>query len=156
MTQIKTGSLFIFCLFLICWTSFVALALIPVLYCILMPVTRGGCDTIQRRELIPQSFYLFWTILHKYIPCRSVRWYCIALRLKPGLHLHANVNDACGQSRGRMYSTFVHYLAFAEAANRPYINVLYANSLWCTDSWQIALGCLPNIRRIAALFASPQ
>ncbi len=28
-------------------------------------------------------------------------------------------------SRGRMYGTLVYCSAFAEAANRPYINVLY-------------------------------
>ncbi len=48
-----------------------------------------------------------------------------------------------------MYGTFVHCLALVEAANRPYINILYTNSLWSTDSQQIAFGCSPNIRRIA-------
>ncbi len=33
--------------------------------------------------------------------------------------------------------------------NRPYINVLYANSLWCTDSWRIAFGCSPNVHHTA-------
>ncbi len=49
--------------------------------------------------------------------------------------------------RGRTYDTFVHCLAFAEAANRPYRNVLYANSLWSTNSRWIAFGYSPNIRR---------
>ncbi len=53
------------------------------------------------------------------------------------------------ERRGRTYGTFVHCSAFAEAANRPYINILYANSLWNTDSWWIAFGCLPNICRTA-------
>ncbi len=58
--------------------------------------------------------------------------------LKPGLHLHANGTwtDACGRERSRMYGTFVHCLAFTEAANRPFINVLYENFLWCTDRQQ--------------------
>ncbi len=49
----------------------------------------------------------------------------------------------------RMYGTFVHCSAFAEAANRPNINVLYANSLWSTESRQIAFGCSQNICRTA-------
>ncbi len=53
--------------------------------------------------------------------------------LKLGLHLHANgmqmgITQA-DESRGRMYGIFVHCLAFVEAENRRYINVLYANSL---------------------------
>ncbi len=48
-----------------------------------------------------------------------------------------------------MVHTFVHCLAFAEAANRPYSNILYGNSLWYTDSRRIAFGCLPNIHRTA-------
>ncbi len=51
--------------------------------------------------------------------------------------------------RGRMYSTFLHCLAFAEASNRPYINVLNVNSLWSTGSRWIRFGCLPNVRRTA-------
>ncbi len=53
------------------------------------------------------------------------------------------------KSRGRMFGKFVHCSTFAKAANRSYINVLHANSLWCTDSWRIAFGCSPNIRRTA-------
>ncbi len=63
--------------------------------------------------------------------------------LKPGLH-----NCECErcmwtrhERRGRMYGTFLHCLAF--------INVLYANSLWNTNSWLIAFGCSPNIRHTA-------
>ncbi len=44
---------------------------------------------------------------------------------------------------------FVDCSVFAEAANRPYINVLYANSPWCTNSQRIAFGCLPNVRCMA-------
>ncbi len=44
---------------------------------------------------------------------------------------------------------FVDFLAFAEALNRPYINVLYMNSLWCTDSRRTAFGCSPNVCRTA-------
>ncbi len=46
-------------------------------------------------------------------------------------------------------SKFVDCSAFAEAVNRPYINILYVNSLWGTDSRQIAFGCSPNIRHTA-------
>ncbi len=53
------------------------------------------------------------------------------------------------EKRGRMYGTFIHCSAFAEAANRPYINVLYTNSLWSTDSRQIAFGCSLNVHRTA-------
>ncbi len=53
------------------------------------------------------------------------------------------------ERRGRMCGTFVHFSAFAEAANRPYINVSYANSLWYTDSWRTAFGCSPNIHHTA-------
>ncbi len=49
--------------------------------------------------------------------------------------------------RGRMYGTFVHCLAFAEAVNRPYINVLIVNSLWSINSRQIVLGFSLNICR---------
>ncbi len=34
---------------------------------------------IHYRELVPHSFDLFWTTLHKYVPYRSVRWCCVAL-----------------------------------------------------------------------------
>ncbi len=47
-----------------------------------------------------------------------------------------------------MYGTFVHCSTFAETANRPYINVSYANSLWCTNSRRIAFSCSSNIRRM--------
>ncbi len=67
----------------------------------------------------------------------------ILCSLKPCLHLNAN------ERRGRMYVTFVHWSALVEAANRPYINILYANSLWSTDSWWIAFGCSLNVRRTA-------
>ncbi len=73
--------------------------------------------------------------------------------LKLGLHLHANEMRTqmthVDKRQGRTYVTFVHCLAFAEATNRPYINVLYANSLWCTDSRRIAFGCSPNVRHTA-------
>ncbi len=46
--------------------------------------------------------------------------------IKPGLHL--NANDVCGQEV-RQNIRYIRTLAFAEAANRPYINVLYMNSL---------------------------
>ncbi len=53
------------------------------------------------------------------------------------------------ERRGRMYGTFVHCSAFAEAANRPDINILYVNFLWSTDRRQITFRCSLNIRRIA-------
>ncbi len=62
---------------------------------------------------------------------------------------NVNANNTCTQSRGRMYGTFVHCSAFTDAANRPYINILYANSLWCTDSQRIAFDCSPNVCRTA-------
>ncbi len=43
---------------------------------------------------------------------------------------------------------FVHCSAFAEASNKPHINVLNANSLWSTDSQRIAFGCLLNVCHI--------
>ncbi len=67
--------------------------------------------------------------------------------LKPGLHL--NTNNTCGWESKQNVCTFVHRSAFAEAANQPYINVLYANFFWCTDSRRIAFGYSPNTRRTA-------
>ncbi len=67
------------------------------------------------------------------------------LFVKAGLHWNANMNAACENDAYVHVSKFVDCSAFAEAANRPYINVLYANSLWCTDSQRIAFGCLPNV-----------
>ncbi len=66
--------------------------------------------------------------------------------LKAGLHRNANTNAACENNVYVYVGKFVDCLAFAKAANRPYINVLYANYLWCTDSRQITFGCSPNIR----------
>ncbi len=63
--------------------------------------------------------------------------------------LHRNANAACENDAYVHVDKFVDCSAFAEAANWPYINVLYANSLWCTDSWRIAFGCSPNIRHTA-------
>ncbi len=73
------------------------------------------------------------------------------LKVKTGLHLHANGMRITHVDvrRGKMYGTFVHCSAFAEAANRPYINLLYVNFLWCTDSRRIVFGCLPNVCRTA-------
>ncbi len=47
--------------------------------------------------------------------------------------------------RGRINGTFIHCSAFAEASNRPYINILNVNSLWSTDSRLIEFCCLPNV-----------
>ncbi len=69
--------------------------------------------------------------------------------VKAGLHRNANTNAACENDVFVHVGKFVDCLAFVEAANRPYINILYANSLWCTDSRQIAFGCSPNIRHTA-------
>ncbi len=43
--------------------------------------------------------------------------------------LHRNANAACENDVYVYVGKFVDCWAFAEAANRPYINVLYANSL---------------------------
>ncbi len=72
-----------------------------------------------------------------------------SISLKAGLHQNANTNAACENDAYVHVCKFVDCSAFAEAANRPYINVLYANSLWCTDSRRIAFGCLPNVRHTA-------
>ncbi len=74
---------------------------------------------------------------------------CQPVHLKAGLHRNANTNAACENNAYVHVGKFVDCTAFAEAANRPYINVLYVNSLWCTDSRRIAFGCLPNIRHTA-------
>ncbi len=71
------------------------------------------------------------------------------LRLKAGLHRNANTNAACENDAYVHVGKFLDCSAFAEAANRPYINVLYANSLWCTDSWRKAFGCSPNVHHTA-------
>ncbi len=74
-------------------------------------------------------------------------------KVKLGLHLNANgtwmQTTHADESWGRIYGTFIHCSAFAEAANRSYINVLYTNSLWCTDSRWIAFNCSLNIRHTA-------
>ncbi len=75
---------------------------------------------------------------------------CIAysiwtVHLKMGLHRNANRNAACENEAYVRVGKFVDCSAFAEAANRPYINVLYANSFLCTDSRRIAFGCSPNV-----------
>ncbi len=80
----------------------------------------------------------------------SIFKHCIFIELRT--HISSRVHIWMGtthadESRGRMYGTFVHCLAIAKEANRPYINILYANSLWCTDSWQIAFSCSPNVFR---------
>ncbi len=49
------------------------------------------------------------------------------LRMKAGLH--RNANAACENDAYVYVGKFVDCWAFAEAANRPYINLLYANSL---------------------------
>ncbi len=58
-----------------------------------------------------------------------------------------NTNDAWG--RAARQNVWYILTLFVEAANRSYINVLYTNCLWCTDSRWIAFSCLPNIRRTA-------
>ncbi len=49
--------------------------------------------------------------------------------VKASLHRNANTNAACENDTYVHVGKFVDCSAFAEAANRPYINVLYANSL---------------------------
>ncbi len=49
-------------------------------------------------------------------------------RFKAGLHRNANTNAACENNAYVHAGKFVDCSAFAEAANRPYINILYANS----------------------------
>ncbi len=65
--------------------------------------------------------------------------------LKAGLHWNANTNAECENDVYVHVGKFVDCSAFAEAVNQPYINVLHANSIWCTDSRRIAFGCLPNV-----------
>ncbi len=57
--------------------------------------------------------------------------------------------ERCMRREMRQNVWYIHTLcsAFAKAANRPYINILYANSLWSTDSRRIAFGCLQNVHR---------
>ncbi len=40
-----------------------------------------------------------------------------------------HMNDICRREVRQIHGTFVHHSAFSKAANRPYIDVLYANSL---------------------------
>ncbi len=69
--------------------------------------------------------------------------------INAGLHRNANTNAACKNDAYVHVGKFIDCLAFVEAANQPNINVLYANSLWCTDSRRIAFGCLPNVHHTA-------
>ncbi len=79
------------------------------------------------------------------------RWYDVKRAwietVKAGLH--RNTNAACENNAYVYVGKLVDCWAFTEAANRPYINVLYANSLWCTNSRQIAFNCSLNVRRAA-------
>ncbi len=77
-------------------------------------------------------------------------WYRI-LTIKAGLYRYANTNAACENDAYVYVGKFVNCSAFAEAADWPYINVLYTNSLWCTDSRRIAFGCSPNVRHTNAV-----
>ncbi len=49
--------------------------------------------------------------------------------IKAGLHWNANTNATCENDAYIHIGKFVDCSAFAEVANQPYINVLYANSL---------------------------
>ncbi len=69
--------------------------------------------------------------------------------VKAGLHRNANTNAACENDANVHVGKFVDCSAFVEAANRTYINVLYTNSLWCTNSRRTAFGCSPNVRHTA-------
>ncbi len=73
----------------------------------------------------------------------------LIMRVKAGLHRYGNTNAECDKDAYVHVGKFVNCSAFAETANWPYINVLYANSLWCTDSQRIAFGCSLNIRHTA-------
>ncbi len=78
----------------------------------------------------------------------------------PECEQNVNANTAGENNANIWCGTFVHCSASAEATNWPcsqaikwivclHLNVSYANSLWSTDSWQIAFGYSLNIRRIA-------
>ncbi len=94
----------------------------------------GPADlTIKRNKRISKKSLTFWRYFG----------------FKAGLHQNANTNAACENDAYVHVGKFVDCLAFAEAANRPYIKVLYTNSLWCTDSRRIAFSCSPNVRHTA-------
>ncbi len=81
-----------------------------------------------------------WTaVLITFTTC-VLSWVYIWMRIRT-THVEAR--------RGRMYRTFVHCSAFGKAVNRPYIHVLSENSLWSTNSLQIAFSCSPQVRRTA-------
>ncbi len=102
---------------------------------------RGYTRGSKARRVFQSTFSLS--------PCpRFPRQECTA-DIKAGLHRNANTNAACENDAYVHVSKFVDCSAFAEAANRPYINVLYANSLWCINSQQIAFGCSLNVRHTA-------
>ncbi len=77
--------------------------------------------------------------------------YSTKARFTSAREWNMNANDIYRWDRGRMYGTFIHCLAFAEAANRPYTNVLYANSLWCTTVERLSTGHNCRITSVVAL-----
>ncbi len=77
--------------------------------------------------------------------------------VKAGLHWNANTTAACEKDAYIHVGKFVNCSAFAKAANRPYINILYVNSLLMyqqsTDSIRLFAECSSHSR---ILFASTQ
>ncbi len=104
------------------------------------PQTTTFCLVLQSRHLF--AYASPWSASFVFA-CRCGR------TLKAGLYRNANTNAACENDAYVYVGKFVDCSAFAEAANWPYINVLYANSLWCTNSRQITFGCSRNVRHTA-------
>ncbi len=107
---------------------------------------KGNTDT-------PYFLHVFHTpnIPHSNELPVKVVWLCVMLFLLSRVYIWTRMVHAEAR-QGRMYGTFLQCSAFAKASNRPYINVLNANSLWSTDIRWTEIGCLPNVRHTAEYY----
>ncbi len=99
---------------------------------------RLGANSVSWTSVNRNQLYSLVTVFHS----------LITVFYSPQVGLYRNAKTRRRHVKNDVYvhvDKFVDCSAFAEAANRPYINVLYANSLWCTDSRRIAFGCSPNV-----------
>ncbi len=111
--------------------------------------SKWAPKTYAIRETMPMSRLIQKWL--EYCSTREVSWYpgkamVNPQTFKPGLHLNANANDACGNEARQNVWYICTLFDFAKAANRPYINVLNVNSLWITNCQWIAFDKLQNVR----------
>ncbi len=116
-------------------------------------VKRGFPKWIRTLCSVETSIFLFtWQHAvqkHTLIPLIAVSEWNRHLFSQAGFTFECECKWRMWKRGEAEHMVHLYTLAFAEASNRPYINVFNVNSFWSTNSWWILVGGSPNVRRIA-------